>query len=647
MTWTTAEEQLSKTLPGYESRENQTALAQTIEKGLADGAHLMAQAGTGTGKSLANLIPAIEFAVENDTTVIVSTATKALQAQYADKDIPFLQANLGIDFRWALLKGRSNYACKAKLAELGPDTVFNQRQLVEELDREDADGDIEALVTELDMRDRPKLVSSSDECPGKRDCPFGDVCFAERAKTKARDAQLVIVNHSMLVTDLMVRERTEGKASILPPEFGGVVIDEAHELEEYATSAMGTEFSQNSLTSIATQVTNFVGNPKAAQGLNGASVKLFTVLSNFLGKDSTKALDEGTILKHQEVLFAVQDELNAAASAVAEVAVHQDDQKLQRRKRLLKRLDSLTERFTRIMVATSSELVRWVEHDNKRGTILKFAPLHVGPFLRDNLWEGRAGVLLSATLAMGSDFSYIANRLGIDDYRSFDAGTPFNYPKQASLFVPEGFDPSPARAMEWRAKVGATLTQLAKASGGRALFLFTSTSAMKQAHQAVAPFLEEEGITVLMQGEQTNRALTETFKADETSVLFALKSFMTGFDVQGDALRLVVLDKLPFPVPTDVINKARTDAWDAKHDGWKDGSFMRMTVPGMSLTLSQAFGRLIRTRNDEGLVAILDSRLHSKPSYGKKIMAALPPARRTKDLREAVSYLEEITERRG
>lgn len=649
MSWTTAEERLAQTLPGYESRENQTALAQTIESALHDGKHLAAQAGTGTGKSLAALIPAIEYALEHETRVVVSTATKALQGQYANKDIPFLLANLGVDFSATLLKGRGNYICKAKISELKPGTIQNQDGLLQELETDGQIGDIEELITELDMRDKPKLTTSSEECPGKSDCRFGSVCFAEQAKARAKDAQIVIVNHSMLITDLAVRARTDGEVSILG-DFGAVIIDEAHELEDYATSALGVDFSQGSLTSAATQAQNFLGtgSTRTVSALNGAAKKLFDQLATILGKNKTLALDEELILKNQDVLFGVLDSIDAVFAEIKAVDVYGDDEKKQRRKRLMKRFSSLATRFADIMASESGDLVRWIEANDKGNTVLKTAPLHVGPFLRQELWSKTPGVLLSATLAMGNDFSYITERLGIDQYRQFDAGTPFNYPKQAALFVPEDFDPSPANAMEWRMKVGATLTELAKAAGGRGLFLFTSTSAMKQAYAAAASSLEAQGIQCLMQGQQNNRVLTETFKADETSVLFALKSFMTGFDVQGDALRLVVIDKLPFPVPTDVIVKARCDAHDkATGGGWKNGSFSKITVPSMALTLQQAFGRLIRTKDDEGLVAILDSRLWTKPSYGKKIVNSLPPARRIKLLAEATGYLGEVTERRS
>jgi ATP-dependent DNA helicase DinG len=256
-------------------------------------------------------------------------------------------------------------------------------------------------------------------------------------------------------------------------------------------------------------------------------------------------------------------------------------------------------------------------------------------------------VLLSATLAVGRDFSYIAERLGLGrDYSSFDAGTPFDYPKQSALFVPENFDPSPKNAMKWRGQVAATIPELIRAAGGRALLLFTSTSAMNDAYMATRDAIEGMGCQVLKQGDRPNRALSDEFKKDETSVLFALKSFMTGFDVPGDSLRLVIIDKMPFPNPSDVIFAARCAAVDRVARGWNDKAFMKISVPAMILTLLQAFGRLVRTASDEGMVVILDSRLIGSTGYAKVVRAAMPPARKVQTLADAKDYLGELSSRR-
>lgn len=656
MTWSEAEAQFANALPNYESRPQQQRLATQIEQALAAQAIIAAQAGTGTGKSLALLIPMIDYALQTGMPAIVATATKALQDQYSGKDLPFLQENLGKDFRWAVLKGRSNYVCRAKLNVLQPGEVLNADKLMEELETPDHTGDMDEIVADIDPRDRPKLTSSSEECPGRHDCPFGQVCFAEYAKNRAKDADVVVVNHALLATDLWVRSQftdQDGNPIGMLPEYSAVGIDEAHELEDYTTSVLGQSFGQRGLVKLASEVTNFTNDRDVSRLINGAAGVLFTKLDEMIkraGKNvRTSAITDGDLLELSEPVMGLIDALREAWYAVNKVQVRGDDSATGKQKRLKKRIDSAGGRLKDLLMADSTDLVRWIEQEDRlfKGktettTKLAYAPLHVGPFLREQLWSKVPGALLSATLAMGSDFSYLMGRLGIDTYQAFDAGTPFEYPKQAALFVPQDMDPSPANRAKWGAKCPVMIQKLVEAAGGRALLLFTSRSAMLDAYAAVAPALEDLGLQVLRQGDRPNKVLAETFKADETSVLFALKSFMTGVDVQGDALRLVIIDKLPFPVPSDIVWKARCDAVDREATNtWVDGSFPAMTVPAMALTLLQAFGRLIRTRNDRGMVAILDSRLHTK-NYGKKMLRVMPPARRITELGAAAEYLREL-----
>lgn len=664
MSWNDAEAAFAQALPGYESRAAQQGLAHAIEDNFAAHGHLLAQAGTGTGKSLAGLVPAIFHALKCGQPVAVATATKALQDQYAGKDLPFLQEvfakQLGLDFRFAVLKGRGNYLCRAKLAELAPETVFNQNTLLEEIDARGAElsGDLDDLVTEIDMRDKPKLTSSSDECPGKSDCPFGQTCFAVKAKERAQEAEIVVVNDSILVMDAKLRadsKGNDGRPTIsLLPDLSGVVIDEAHELEEYATGALGNEFSERTITALANELTSFIKTVDATVssdfGLHGAAKGLFDHLTRMVkeSRSSTLIVTTHTVLDRENEFYAILDALNIASGTLKSLYLHGDDRAAQRRKRLNKRIGTLADRVKSVMLADDSDLVRWVEIDAKRGTILKFAPLHVGNFLREHIWDQIPAVLLSATLALGTDFSYIAGRLGLNTYESFDAGTPFDYPKQSRIFVPQNFDPSPANSANWKAKVTATIPELVGAAGGRALLLFTSAAAMKEAYDNTSGALKRMGLTVLAQGQQPNRVLAERFKEDETSVLFALKSFMTGFDVQGDALRLVIIDKLPFTNPNDVIFAARCAAIDKYAHGFMDKSFMKLAVPSMALVLLQAVGRLIRTMSDEGMVVVLDSRLiDPKKGYMRTVRNAMPPSRQLHTMAEAKDYLGELVARRG
>jgi ATP-dependent DNA helicase DinG len=657
MTWQDAEERFAEVLPGYESRVEQKRLAETIQKALGNGNHLLAQAGTGTGKSLAGLVPAIEHARASGSPVIVSTATKALQHQYGDKDLPFLQEYLGILFTWALLKGRSNYACRAKVAELDDNSVENQAAILAELDTPGHSGDLEELIAAVDPKDRIKLTSTSDECPGGSECPFASVCFSEKAKERARESDIVLVNHAMLATDLLIRSKqddSDKEPTGILPSFGAVLIDEAHELAEYTTGMLSNEFSERGLIHFASEITNFLGREKAGQVtfLLGSSKKIFRGLETYLGKSTTKSLTNGAIFTLIDEFENLAESLRNVHEEIKKVDTTGDDRKAVRRRRLMRRSSAMLARFEDIVEAEADALVRWVERDARRNDVrLKYAPLTVAPFLRDNLWSKHTGVLLSATLAIGKDFSYVAGTVGLDDYEAFDAGSPFDYPKQATLFVPPGFDPSPANSQRWRILVWESQKRLITAAGGRALLLFTSTEAMDQSYDAIAPYLRSQGLVTLKQGDQPNKMLAATFKADETSVLFGLKSFATGFDVQGDALRLVILDKLPFNRPDDVIFKARCDAIDAvAQNKWVDGAFPKLSVPSMALTLFQAAGRLIRSKTDQGMIAIFDSRLLPKnldmqnsKGYGVKILNALPPARRIYKIEEAEEYLTSLS----
>jgi ATP-dependent DNA helicase DinG len=657
MTWQTAQTAFAEALPGYENRPHQTRLAETIEKAFANGQQLAAQAGTGTGKSLAGLVPAIEHARETGLPVIVSTATISLLTQYAGKDLPFLEEVLDTDFRWALLKGRGNYACKAKLVELDSNTIANQATILGELANEDHTGDVLDLSVAVDVKDKMKITSTSDECPGKSNCPFGEVCFAERAKAKAREADVILVTHAMLATDLVVRTaqlsvNPDKEPTSVLPTFGSVLIDEGHKFADYMSGALSNEFSERGIAFLASEVTGLVGKSATVSALNGAARMLFTRLGTMLAKarkDSVR-IDDNDVLKLQDVLVGLFDVIIAVRDMIKGFDATGNDKKKIRRMRLIKRTETAANRLSDLITNEDSGLVRWIERDPRKDDVrLKYAPLTVSHFLRQNLWgEGHSGVVLSATMGVGTDFSFVTNELGMTNPAKFDAGSPFNYPQQARLFIPDGFDPSPRNTPRWRVQAQETMKRLVLAAGGGALLLFTSTSAMKEAYAALSMTFENAGLRTLIQGgDLNNRQIAETFKEDVNSVLFGLESFATGFDIQGHALRLVVVDKAPFTSPDDVMFAARSEVIDAKANGrFMDGSFMRLAVPTMALTLFQGAGRLIRTGTDEGLIAILDSRLTTK-GYGKTIVKALPPATRVNTLPEAEKYLEDLNARKG
>ncbi len=621
-TFAEAESRLAESLPGYESRSQQQLLARTIETSIAEEKHLLAEAGTGTGKSLGYLIPAIL----SGKRVIVSTATKALQDQIFGKDVPFLAEHLGVEFSYALLKGRSNYLCLNKALTVEAKDCPSLSQIMQAAKRPGFDGTKDGLGFEVNVSDWMQVAADSDECSAL-DCKKvnPELCFAEQAREVARKAQVVVVNHALFLTDLVLAEATGGNASMLGA-YDVVVFDEAHEIEEYAGNALGSQFKQAGLINVVSECRNYARRYAAAAQEPIESIST-SVLSSITQVWSI--LEEGRI--RQANLLAHADEYVALANGLAEL--HQivaepsflddefDTTAKKRQQRIEGKVGSVAVRFARLITDKFDQVVRWVEIEKtRRGEdikVIRSAPINVGTLLRPMLFETDVtAILASATLSVNGKFDYVAGRLGIDKFNSIDVGTPFDYPNQALLYVPKNL-PAPTEG-SWASLSLHTMEELVRASDGRALLLFTSTRQMKMAYDTLAKRLPYK---CFKQGDAPNGVLIEQFKADTHSVLFAVKSFFTGVDVQGEALSLVIMDKLPFPVPTEPLTEARCEA--IKKRGGSD--FSEYTVPVMSLVLKQGFGRLIRHRNDRGVVAILDSRLLTK-GYGKQIMSSLPDA---------------------
>ena len=637
-TFQQAEQVLAARLPGYKARPQQQALAAFVEQTLAEGGHALAEAGCGVGKSLGAMIPAIL----SGKRTVVATATLALMEQYAKSDVPFLAENLGVPFSWALLKGRGNYVCEAKMAT--PDKMVDPALLATvraELDANpEHSGDRENFAITIDKKEFSLLASSGQECPGKAECPFSSHCYAEKAKKKAAMSQVVITNTAMLMTDLKVRELTDDRASMLG-EFDALIIDEAHELEEIATSQLEETFRPASVAKLVKEVENFVAaqgkvakaGPKVLAALDAVTKTLPTP------KDGDKVrLGLTFFVDHADAYVGIVDALRALNSDVMDLTIIRDEEKAQGRRGILtSRIAKQMYRYQMLVTAEETDLVRWVEVEKQvRASVkvLHFAPINVAPFLTEWLWSKVSSVLVSATLSVAGDFSFIQQRLGLEDAATLNVGSPFDFDHQALLFVPDPKVPSPKQVGAWMTYSNAATMELITAAKGGALLLFTSRSAMANTYQELRPRLEEQGFTVLLQDVTgSHKQNAKTFSEDTHSILFAMKSFFTGVDIPGEACRLVIINKLPFPVPTEPVFQARSDV--IKRNGGSD--FQKLSIPTMTMILTQGFGRLIRTMSDRGVVAILDSRLTST-GYGRQIIGSLPDCPATTDLDDVRTF---------
>ena len=613
-----------------------------------------------TGKSLGYLIPAILHAVQSGKRTIVSTATKALQDQVANKDLPFLAEHLNDGFLprpflHALLKGRSNYLCMAKLNDPESANQPYAARAAGIIANHQSDSDFLGErddFASLDDSEWRKVTTTSEECPGKSSCPFGEICFAERAKSKAKAADVVVVNHALFLTDLKILMETDGLVSMLD-HYDSVIFDEAHEIEEYAGSIFGQRVSEHGIRDTCSKVLNAARRTASEEHQEVVSqtvaevTRSMTALWPVLQPGRIRL---GDIEEHADEFIDFVNALGALDSVVRAPEMMERsetrtrDKALSAMKILIENVSGQYTKVRQIVLEDFAEWVRWSEDETMPRTgekrrVMRVAPISVAPLLREGLFGDHVdatSVLVSATLSVGGSFEYISDRLGIDSAKTLDVGTPFDYDAQSRLYVPRHL-PDPGRERDaWSSMVVAEILDLIRASDGRALVLFTSYRAMKAAYDAVAGRLP---YTVLMQGQQSNRDLAAAFAEDTHSVLFATRSFMTGVDFQGDTCSLVIVDKLPFPVPTEALTEARTEAIKAR--GGND--FGEYTIPVMTLVLKQAFGRLIRHRNDRGVVAILDPRLLSK-GYGRKIIQALPDSPLIGSTGEVKQFFESLKE---
>lgn len=618
----TALEGVTAALDRSEHREGQIEMARLVADAIDEQHHLVVQAGTGIGKTLAYLVPALV----SGSQVVVSTATKALQDQLANKDLPFLRSHLDVDFDWAILKGRSNYVCLQRLREMSNP---GQGQLELEELAVTTKAEIKKLadwagssptgdIAELDWAPSDNAWRSvtvgSDECPGADRCPLGEPCFAEEARRRAAAADVVVVNTHLYGLDV-------ASGGAILPEHGLVVFDEAHVLEDVMSDTVGAQIAPGRFTALSGVVRRIVEDPTLVAGIAEIAESLRNALTDHLGQRLTTPLPDSI----HSVLTDARLRLGDVNDVLTGIDTTVEDAK-QRRLRAQKMTGRAIEQLD-IAIEGRQGYVAFVSgsRDSPR---LEVAPLDVGPTMAEGVWSQRTAVLTSATIP-----SSLAQRLGMpaDDVEIADVGSPFDYEAHSMLYCAIHL-PNP-NSDGFRPAVHDELEALIEAAGGRTLALFTSWRAMDEAAEALR---ERIGIPILTQRDLPKPALVRAFAESNETCLFATQGLFQGVDVPGQSLSLVVIDRIPFPRPDDPLLSARREELGPT-------AFSEIDLPRASMMLAQAAGRLIRSTTDRGAVAVLDPRL-GKANYRWDIVKALPPMKRTRHRSEIEEFLRDITQ---
>jgi DNA polymerase-3 subunit epsilon/ATP-dependent DNA helicase DinG len=662
----------SKYFKGYEQRPQQVEMLRSITDAFSNGQHLLVEAGTGTGKSFAYLVPAALFAIQNQTRVVISTNTINLQDQLVNKDLPDLCQALDLDLRFTVLKGRANYLCPRRFEtfrQRGPEGPEEMRVLGKVMIwlLEGGSGD----RTEINLngpieRDIWSRLSAEDDACKAEVClsRTGGCCPFFRARQAAQSAHLLIVNHALLLSDVATGSR-------VLPDYDYLVIDEGHHLESATTSALSFRATQGdlarilrelgsvssgSLGHILTQLQGvlrpsdlaafhqtFQRATDLAFRLEHDLKEFFKSLEYFL-QEQREGRPVGAYGHQERILSATRTqpawgevemawdsadetfkllinliaEIHKSASNLDGEVPEELDDYLGSLSNLYRRMTECETNICAMVSNPAVENIYWVEIPPNNGSLaIQVAPLHIGPLMDHYLWREKASIILtSATLTTnGGDFDYLRERLNANDANELALGSPFDYENSALLYLVNDI-PEPNDATNYQRAVEQTLIRLSKASGGKLLALFTSYAQLKRTSQVITPALAEAGIQVYEQGEGASaNTLLETFREADKAILLGTKAFWEGVDIPGAALSILVIVKLPFDVPTDPIVAARSETFD--------DPFNEYNLPEAILRFRQGFGRLIRTQSDRGVVVILDRRILTK-RYGKTFIQSLP-----------------------
>jgi len=640
---------IARAHPDYEYRPGQIEMAGAVLRAFEERRHLVVEAGTGTGKTLAYLVPAIAAATARGARVVVSTGTKNLQEQLMEKDIPFLQRVLPKKFTAAYMKGRGNYAClqRIKRAEQSP--------ILEGLDDIDYFDTVRRWARDSQTGDRAELTelpenlsfwrhidARSETCLGQK-CPEYDPCFVTRMRQRAQDADIVIVNHHLFFADLALRGGEYGQVI---PDYSAVIFDEAHQIEDVAAEYFGAQVSSYQIEDLLRDLQNLpVTSADANKDLTKAAARVSRFADHFwLGFQQAGRGDEGRapILPGTFARKNRQGEIEPTAlgqsylaldGALARIETTLDALREQppEVENVIRRARELRFNLEFIVAGDDKRFVYWQERRG-RGTFLRASPIDVSTLLQDKLFDRvETVVLTSATLASAGSFRFVRERLGlVEKTEELIAPEAYDYGRQAVLYLPPRM-PDP-RSTQFIEAAAVEVVRVLEVTRGRAFVLSTSTAGMRALYERVAPRVD---FPCLVQGDASKSYLLEKFRQTPGAVLFATSSFWQGVDVRGEQLSCVIIDKLPFAVPTDPVVAARQRFIEDAGGS----SFYEYSVPQAIITLKQGLGRLIRSATDRGVLSILDPRLRTQ-GYGRQFLQSLPPCRTTSDLSEVARVFE-------
>jgi ATP-dependent DNA helicase DinG len=626
---------IEKCMPaGYEHRRSQLCMAEMVEDAFRNKRHLLVEAGTGTGKTLAYLIPAIC----SGRRVVISTATKSLQEQLYLKDVPFVQRHFAPELKVAVMKGRSNFLCREKLRQMEGQPVLKG---MEELDWFTQIRDWERLTETGDRAELtflpddaelwPRLDARRDTCTGQK-CAQFERCFITAMHRRAADADLIIVNHHLFFADLALRQDDFG--SVLP-EYSAVIFDEAHEIEDVASDYFGRQVSNYRFEELARDAEQALritrlGKPpllRRVMRLRERVHDFFDLLPPQEGRSAFESRARGIFLEtHRGSYDGLVGELKALEAEIAALPSKPEELLV-----IARRAAELHSETSFLFESNEKNYVYWLERRGK-GVFVTATPIDVSSILREHLFDAfETIVMTSATLAVSGRFDFLKQRLGIRLAQETVLPHEFDYRRQALLYIPPGLPD--VRDPGFVTKAAEEISRLLKLTEGRAFCLFTSYSQMNQIFELVRARVK---FPFLLQGTAPRMALLERFRATPGAVLFATSSFWQGVDVPGQQLSCVIIDRLPFAVPTDPIVAARVRT--LTEDG--RNAFGEYQIPEAVLALKQGFGRLIRTRTDRGVLAILDNRIQ-RMQYGKIFIESLPEYSLTRDLADVQRFMKE------